>query len=196
MLRLSALQIPFTFVDIAQHHYLVPLIVLSWVLGSGMAWLEHHFWDHDRHTILLYLWFTFIGLTQALFVAALAVLVPLLRHQDSYLRGTAKKLFILAFFYTTCFSSFGVMNVLRHYICNDHVMDHVVWLRELFCDYGNFLTVIFIFPTINSIANAVVISRAALVQEELRSWGWVCCGIPRYVRGFRIWSNISRSAEL
>ncbi|KAL5259015.1 hypothetical protein ACHWQZ_G009477 [Mnemiopsis leidyi] len=174
ILRLSALALPFHFVNVAQHKYMLPLMVTSWILGSGAAFTEHHFWDHDKHKVLLYGWFVFIGLTLSLFVLALVILRPLRRHVDTVLRRTAQKLFVLAFFYMSCFVAFGLMNVFRHYVCMEKMWSDREWTVEFFCDYGNFLTVIFVFPTLNSIANAVVISRAEQIQNELKSWVNVC----------------------
>ena len=175
ILRLSALRLPFHFVNIAQHKYVLPLIVSSWIVGSGAACIEHHFWDHDKHMVLLYAWVVFIGLTLVLFVVALVILYPIRRNRDVVLRRTANKVFVLAFFYMICFVAFGVMNLCRHFICMDKKWNEHEWVIELFCNYGNFLTTIFIFPTINSIANAFVISRAEQVQNELKSWRIVCC---------------------
>ena len=185
ILRLSALALPFHFVNVAQHKYMLPLMVTSWILGSGAAFTEHHFWDHDKHKVLLYGWFVFIGLTLALFILALVILRPLRRHVDKILRRTAQKLFVLAFFYMSCFVAFGLMNVFRHYVCMEKMWNDREWAVELFCNYGNFLTIIFVFPTLNSIANAVVISRAEQIQNELKSWVNVCCcrrGAAAYTR--------------
>ena len=175
ILRLSALGLPFHFVNIAQHKYMLPLIISSWVLGSSAAFAEHHFWNHDKHKVLLYAWFVFIALTLSLFVVALVILRPLRRHLDKGLRRTAQKLFVLAFFYMACFVSFGLMNVFRHFICMEKKWNDREGAVELFCNYPNFLTVLFVFPTLNSIANAVVISRAEQIQDELKSWRCLCC---------------------
>jgi hypothetical protein len=175
ILRLSALRLPFQFVNIAQHKYMLPLIVSSWVLGSGAAFTEHHFWNHDKHEVLLYAWFVFIGLTISLFAVALVILRPLRRHRDKALQKTSQKLFVLAFFYMTCFVSFGLMNVFRHFVCMEKKFNDQEWAVELFCNYVNFLTIIFLFPTLNSIANAVVISRAEQILNELKSWRSACC---------------------
>lgn len=176
ILRLCALRLPFQFVNIAQHRYTVPLVLASWVLGSGAAGIEHHFWDHDEHMGLLYAWWVFIALTLVLFVVALVTLGPIRRNsRDIHLRRTANKMFVLTFFYMICFVCFGLMNVFKHFVCLDKKWNDHEWTVELFCNYGNFLTTIFVFPTVNSIANAVVISRAEQIQQELQSWRVATC---------------------
>ena len=42
------------------------------------------------------------------------------------------------------------------------------WAILVFCKLETFTTLIFIFPTLNSLANAVVLSRSSNVKEEIR----------------------------
>eukprot|EP00116_Pleurobrachia_bachei_P012094 sb/3472356/ len=162
---------PFAFVNIVQHRYIVPIILLSELAGCTVAFIETHFWALDTHQILVNIWFAYLAISVTVFSVAVAVLGPLRRHRDKVIRTVAGRLFALAFCYIACNGCFGALNIARFYLCVDTGSRFVhPTMTRMVCQNDNFITVVFIFPTINSMANAIVIARSQRVRRELRTW--------------------------
>ena len=121
-----------------------------------------------RDMFLESVWTTFVVVVTLTLVLALLSLLPLWRS-ETY-RTATNSIVLLAFLNFTCYGGFGAFNLAQAIICGNPYINPPLSLLRFFCNIETFNSVIFIFPTVYSLGNVVVISRGELAWEVLSEW--------------------------
>ena len=132
-----------------------------------MVYLDIKLFFHDY--FLEVVWATFVTMVTITLVIALLSLLPLWRSDQTY-RPATNSIVLLALLNFLCYGGFGAFNLAQAYICGNPYFNPSLDLLRFFCNIETFYSVIFIFPTVYSLGNVVVISRGELAKEVLRNW--------------------------
>ena len=131
-----------------------------------MVYLDIKFYFHEK--FLESAWTTFLALVTLTLVIALLSLLPLWRS-ETYRKAT-NSIVLLALLNFVCYGSFGAFILAQTLICGDPYLNPSLDLLRFFCNIETFYSVIFIFPTVYSLGNVVVISRGEMSREVLGEW--------------------------
>ena len=178
-LRLIALASPFTFRHAVTTSRVLPFILLSWLCGITLCVVDLELWQVADNESRLGYWIVFLSILLISLILALSSLLPL-RAGASYRQAT-NSIVVLAVLNFFCYGAFGAFNVGTTLYCGSGY--YPIWVLEVFCNPETFYSIIYIFPTVYSLGNAIVISRGSRVKEEMALWEgelgcWrrrVCC---------------------
>lgn len=166
-LRLFALSSPFMFREFAKLKYIVTLNILSWVVGGTAFYIDKEYYLEDQFYIL---WIVYLVLALVAVLIALATLFPL--HGTGISTAITSKatrsIVILAVVHFTCYGSYAAASLAEVLLCGRG--DMPIWVLRLVCNPETFMSVKLILPTMNSIINAVIVSRSDVICEEMRTW--------------------------
>ena len=141
---------------------------LSWAVALVMVYVDHHYYFSEDYYIE---WIVYLIIATMIFIIALMTLFTLIRTSEltfaTQIKATTR-LVLLSVVYYVCYGTFGAVNLTQVIVCAGG--RYPISVLRLFCNPETFYSILFILPTVNSIANAVVLFKTSVIRQELSSW--------------------------